>query len=197
MAIETERPPSMYSTTKLAAEWLGRSFCAGTGIAFASVRLSGVFGPWGESVTAGPGLIVRRLVEGALAGQPVHLDEPELTRSMNYLYAPDAAEGAVRALEVEVLAHEVYTLAMARNYAAADIAHVLESYLQRPVTLVLPETTDSRPPAPVFNTARARHDLGWRPRYPMPRALADYLQRLTQSTAMRTRPPGLVLPSDD
>lgn len=173
---ESEYPVSMYSTMKLATEWLGRGYEAQHGLEFVSLRLSGIFGRWRGSNSGMAGQLVQRLMDRTWRGEPVPVTAAELQRPANYVYAADAAQAAVRALVAERLAHRVYNVAMDRNYTVAELAPLVEAALGRAVELDVRGPPPAQPSEgfPLIDTRRACQDLGWTLEFPMERALAHY-----------------------
>jgi nucleoside-diphosphate-sugar epimerase len=173
---ESEYPVSMYSTMKLATEWLGRGYEAEYGLEFVSLRLSGIFGRWRGSNSGMAGQLVQRLMDHTWRGEPVSVTGAELQRPANYLYAADAAQAAVRALMAERLPHRVYNVAMERNYTVAELAPLVEAALGRAVELDVHGAPPAQPPEgfPLVDTCRVREELGWTLEFPMEQALRDY-----------------------
>jgi UDP-glucose 4-epimerase len=175
----SDYPPSVYASMKLAAEWLGHNYCADYGVDFAAVRFGGVFGPWHGTPSGGPSQTMKLLIENTWRGEAVPISSSELTRAMDYVYADDAARGAVQAAMAARLPQPVYNIAMGRNFTIPQIVEVIEEYTGRKVELDVREApsvsgyTDSQvPPA---DCARARADLGWELKFPMNQAVRDYV----------------------
>jgi nucleoside-diphosphate-sugar epimerase len=177
---ESQYPPSMYATMKLTTEWLGQAFGAQHGLEFVSLRLSSVFGPWRGNISGMAGQTMQRLVEGTWRGEAIPVSATAMVHPVNYLYAADAAQAAVRTLVAEHLSHRVYNVAMDRNYTVAELVPLVETALGRKARLDMQEAASDqqRDVAPLLDTRRARTDLGWSLEYPMGRALADYAEWL-------------------
>jgi UDP-glucose 4-epimerase len=117
----------------------------------------------------------------------VRITEAETRRAMDYVYAADCAQGAVRALMTERLGQPVYNISMGRNYPFPEVVGIVEEYSGRQVTLDVQGTTNTGydvvlPPA---DTSKARADLGWQLEFPMERAVRDYMTWLDRTA---TRP---------
>jgi UDP-glucose 4-epimerase len=183
----SEYPPSVYASTKLAGEWLGHCYRNEYGVDFAAVRFGGVFGPWRGTPSGGPSQTMQNLIEHTWRGEPVRITEAETKRAMDYVYAADCAQGAVRALMAERLGQPVYNISMGRNYPFPEVVGIVEEYSGRQVTLDVQGTTNTGydvalPPA---DTSKARADLGWQLEFPMERAVRDYMSWLDRTA---TRP---------
>jgi nucleoside-diphosphate-sugar epimerase len=177
---ESEYPPSIYASMKLATEWVGHAYQAQHGLEFVSLRLSGVFSWWRGSISGQAGQIIQRLLEQTWRGEPVPVSATELVRPANYIHAADAAQAGVRALLAPSLAHRVYNVAMDRNYTVAELVPLVEAALGRKVFLEVQAATASEPvaPFPLVDMSRVRRDLGWTLEYPMERAVADCAARM-------------------
>jgi UDP-glucose 4-epimerase len=177
----SEYPPSVYASMKLAGEWLGHSYRNEYGVDFAAVRFAGVFGPWRGTPSGGPSQVMQRLIEGAWRGDTIQMVEEEIKRPLDYVYAADAAQGAVRALMAERLSRPVYNLGMGRNYAVPEVVELIQEYSGKQVDLeVVPGRSVSGYPDPVppADNSAAQSELGWKIEYPMDGAIKDYLQWL-------------------
>lgn len=174
----SEYPPSVYASMKLAGEWLGHSYRNEYGVDFAAVRFAGVFGPWRGTPSGGPSQVMQRLIEGTWRGEPIVMTAQEMDRPMDYVYAADAAQGAVRALMAERLPRPVYALSMGRNYSIREVAELAQELSGRQAKLEVRQgksISGYANPVPPANASAAMRDLGWKLEYPMERAIRDYL----------------------
>ncbi|MBX5492406.1 MAG: NAD(P)-dependent oxidoreductase [Chloroflexi bacterium] len=183
--VVTERPPTVYAAMKLAGEWLGLTYTDRYGLDFAAVRFGAVFGPWRGQPGGGPSQRVQALVEAAHAGRPAALLAGDLAHpGHDYVYAPDAAQGAVRAALAPTVPSRVYNISLGRTYTLRDIADSLERLTGRPLPITIAGEGSlsgySGPPI-ALDTTRARAELGFAPAFDLEAALRDYLAWLARS----------------
>ncbi len=175
----SEHPPSVYAAMKLAGEWLGLNYTRHYGLDFAAVRFGGVFGPWRGQPGGGPSRIMQEIIEAAHAGRPARLRAGDLDHpGTDYVYAADAAQGAVRACLAERVPSRVYNIALGRTYTLREVLGVVEQVLGRPVAVeVVPAGTFSGygARAHALDIRRAQEELGYAPEYPLEAAVRDYL----------------------
>ena len=161
------RPISPYGVVKRACEDLA-ALAAGRGLSCVGLRLFTVYGPRQR-----PDMAVRRMCE-ALAGGPPFTVYGDGSQARDLTYVADAADAAVRALWAGRPA-PVYNVGGGRPVAVAEIAALLGEIGARPVPTVAgpPARGDVRRTS--ADTARARRDLGWRPRTGLRDGLAAQL----------------------
>jgi len=180
----TERPPTVYAAMKLAGEWLGLTYAARYGLDFAAVRFGAVFGPWRGQPGGGPSQRVQTLVEAAHAGRPAALLAGDLAHAgHDYVYAPDAAQGAVRAALAPAVPSRVYNISLGRTYTLHNIAACLERLTGRPLPLTIAgegSLSGYGGPPLALDTTRARIELGFTPAFDLESALRDYLAWLAR-----------------
>lgn len=182
----SENPPSVYATMKLAAEWLARTYEDDYGLRTVSVRFGGVFGPWRGRPGGGPSRLLQHVIESAWADGAVTLSKHDLEHEgMDFVHASDAALGAVLALVHPDPPGHVYNISMGKLHTIREVVALLEERLRRPVEIQLEEEEESRASyggrAFSIDVSRARRDLGYEPRYPMPRAIEEYLRWLDET----------------
>ena len=146
--------------TAMSGRWRGLS-CVG-------LRLFTVYGPRQR-----PDMAVRRMCE-ALASGPPFTVYGDGSQARDLSYVADAAAAAVRAVWAGRPA-PVYNVGGGRPVAVAEIAALLGEIGGRPVPTVAgpPARGDVRRTS--ADTARARRDLGWRPRTGLRDGLAAQL----------------------
>ena len=182
-----EHPPSVYASMKLAGEWLGHNYREEYNVECASVRFAGVFGPWRGTPSGGPSQLMKNLIESAWQGRPCRISSGALnTAAIDYVYAADAAQGAVRAALAPHLDTWVYNIGMGQVYKVPEIVALVEQATGRKLELDVYEapsasgyTGDSYP----TDLSRARAELGYEPEYPMEAAIRDYVAWLDRQAA--------------
>ena len=167
------RPNTFYAATKLAVESIGLNYARTFGIGFAALRYCPVAGPWGGPGGGGPSGIFRALVEAAVDGREVIVPGT----AMEWVYSKDAAAATVLAVDAAALDGAVFNVTMGRLFTPEDLADEVRRAFPG-VRLRI----EARPEGSTWSggdwkpadIGRARRVLGYEPRFPMPRLLADY-----------------------
>ena len=177
LRVVSEYPPSVYASLKLAAEWIAHEYRTVHGVDSVVIRLAGVFGPWGGTMSS-PHRLVRMILESAWLRKPCEVTTGEMTRGgSDYVYARDAAQGVVRAAYAGDPQARVYNVAMGRRYTVQEIINIVESVVGRKVKLHRVEGDKlsgyERNPG-TLDIRRARTELGYEVEFPMEKAIRDY-----------------------
>jgi nucleoside-diphosphate-sugar epimerase len=180
----SEYPPSVYASMKLSGEWLGQNYARHHGLDFAAVRFGGVFGPWRGQPSGGPSRVMQEVLEAAHANRPARLSAGDLDHpGTDYVYARDAAQGAVRAALAPSVPSRIYNIALGQAYPLRAVLAAVEQVQGRPLAVdVLPAGTHSgyTGVAHALDLSRARAELGYEPEFPLEAAIRDYLAWLRQ-----------------
>jgi UDP-glucose 4-epimerase len=161
------RPLAPYGVSKLAGEEYLRMANRLYGTAHVALRYGNVYGPrqdpHGEAGVVA--IFMNRLREGE---PPRIFGDGKQTR--DYVYAVDAADAAVRALES---AGGVYNIGTGRE---TSVVELLERIGGVAGTSVEPDFADPRPgelQRSVLDVSRAERELGWRPQHDLDAGLAE------------------------
>jgi UDP-glucose 4-epimerase len=181
MRILSDRPRSIYATTKLATEWLGLNYQDARLVDFVAVRFQGVLGPWGGPVSGIPGRILKAIVEPAVRGEPVRLDDPLLLWKgvEEFVHASDAARGAVLAALVVEPRTRVYSIGMGRTYSVDEVLAIAQRIFPNVSFEVLAQPAGGIAGYPqvrqqVCDPEAASRELGYAPQFDMESAVQDY-----------------------
>jgi UDP-glucose 4-epimerase len=150
----------IYSTTKVASEFLAHDFWQLYGLPFTSLRYGTIYGPgmW-------QGLALRSFLDRAFAGKPLIIYGDGLT-SRRFLFVADLAQAHVLALK-DVAQNQVYHLQgmqpvtirelaelVSRLFGGLDIEHRRETA----------KFGDSQYEGRNISSAKAYSELGWKPK---------------------------------
>ena len=172
MRVVTQRPSSIYAATKLAGEHLGVLDADLYGVDVVVVRLAAVCGLWAGPSGGIAGRLMRTLLEPAIRGEPVVIDDPLLVwrGGDEFVDARDAAAGAVAALFAENPRSRVYSIGM-------GVLHGFEDFVRAAAEAVPGLRVEVRvEPSGGFAGYRhlrpqpsdigaAKRELGWAPQY--------------------------------
>ena len=148
-----------------------------------TVRPCATYGLGGEIAGSEYGRAVTEAVAAAVRGGSSEL---ELSLpAVELVYAKDVALGLREALFVEKPTSRVYNVGSGEVVSAADVAAAIGTAV--PGARVQPDAVPSTRPRPLDITLAAR-DLGYEPRWPLPRGVADLVDALTP--APRSPSPG-------
>ncbi len=172
-----QHPQSMYGTSKVCSERLGEYYHRRYGLDFRAVRFTPIFGP-GRAASAGWTAYTSVAIEEAARGRPYVLKASPETLT-DILYVKDAARAMIDLATAEPakLSRRCYNL---RGHLVT--AQELVDRVRR----VVPDATLMFEPDPVIvdgirsmpgqlDDTRAREDWGFRPRYSLDEAIADFV----------------------
>lgn len=163
-------PQSVYGATKAGAELLAPGLEARLGVRPVALRLPLVYGPgrwYGGSQDA-----LVAFVQAIAARRPAELRAD--TSTADWIYVDDAAAAFLAALDAEDPAH-AYNLVGHRS-SLADVGRALAAQADTPARVHT--AGDGGVDLPLTDDRAARRDLGFRPRFDLPAAAADYLTRM-------------------
>lgn len=172
---ESERtaPKDVYGGMKLAGEVLVQTFSRAFGLPYAIVRPSAVYGP-----TDMNDRIVQRFVECALYGRPLTVRNPDTT-SLDFSYVGDVAEGLAHVL-LSPVENETFNLTAGQGRTLRELHDILVSrFPEMPVDVTTDDADDFRPKRGALDISKARSLVGYDPRHPLERGVAEYVEFLS------------------
>jgi nucleoside-diphosphate-sugar epimerase len=185
-------PHTLYAISKHASELLVRRYAELFAFDHRVVRLSGVFGPLERPTGSRTGMSpVHALMHAAVAGRPLRMTARTLESAGDHISAEDVADGLARLAHAAAPAHRTYNLAYGSRTPFRELLEsVRRAGLALDVQLVeQPEDAElDLDPAQrrarwnAYDIARARSDLGWRPR-PLVEQLTSYADWLRTGAA--------------
>jgi nucleoside-diphosphate-sugar epimerase len=163
-------PRTPYGASKLALEWLARSYRR-RGLETVALRLGTVFGP--GRLRHGAAEFAVTLFQEPAARRPVTVSEGD--RTANMLYVEDAVAACLRAVQTSGPLADVYNIS-GFECSVSEMAREVARLLPAASIEVAPGGHSSWPTA--MDGGAARRDLAYQPRFTLPRAVMDYLSAL-------------------
>ncbi len=169
-------PSLVYDVCKVASEGMGRNYQRNYGIQFVALRFASIFGP-GKLARHGNVSIYSRLIEDSLAGKPVRISKGGDQRD-DMIYVKDVAEAIVLAALHDRPEYPAYNIASGQGRTLKDFSDA--------VSKAIPDADIAIGPGldffdmgvnyyAVFDTTRAREDLGFVPRFSLEESIRDYI----------------------
>jgi UDP-glucose 4-epimerase len=152
-----KKPANPYGASKLAAEALVGSYQESYGLNTVTVRWSNVYGPNQQERN-----VVWIFIERALEGEPLYLHGGG-QQGRDFTYVDDVARGGLEALE-RGREGEIYNISSGETKTVRELAEIIKR--ETPSTQLI-----EKPKRPgdatqgALNIAKAREELGYRPRY--------------------------------
>lgn len=162
----------MYGASKVAGEWLARTYAADQGLDTLSFRIGWVWGPGRRT-----DCIINRMLTDALAGRPTVLPHGTGYRR-DHVHVEDVVDAIVTGLDIPALPQRVYNIGgMHLDYATVFAA------VQAAVPGARLEVQEDGPPpvdglVPPMDITAATRDLGWRPKTVLEEAVKAYAAHL-------------------
>ncbi len=173
-------PPSIYASTKVGCEFIGRAYGKRYGFEFVSVRyVGGLYGPSPTAQKATREIAIQEMIRAAVKGTAAKIAWPYAPNEL--LYGKDAAKGTVLAVlkenledhlfhvgNSEIVGGEEILAAIAKHFPAAKI-DLLKGENPMPYSQDIRQASDY---------SRAQKQLGYEPDYSFEKAVGDYAATL-------------------
>lgn len=179
-------PNSYYGSTKLAAEMMGMQYAKDYGVDLVAVRFSSVYGI-SQYYSSRASAFMRDSVEPAvLAGKVVI--RRQFTDINQYLYAPDAGESVALAYKLgRNPLHRVFNISDGKLRDVKEIIRIAEKAIPgASITVTKNAWAKSLgtvfSPEP-FSLRTARKYLGFKPAWPMEKAIPHYAAKVRERAA--------------
>jgi UDP-glucose 4-epimerase len=172
-------PVIVYDVCKVASEGMGLNYQRNYGLEFVALRFGAIYGP-GKLARHGNVSIHSKIIEGALAGQPVRIPKGREQRD-DMIYVDDIAQGVVLATLKDKPRHSVYNIASGEAHTLVEFADAVRA--------VVPGADIEIGPGLdffdmgvnyycCFDISRARADLGFAPRFSFEAGVRDYVETM-------------------
>jgi UDP-glucose 4-epimerase len=163
---------------KKIAELLGGLTAGHCGFEVVSLRIGGIWGPFGRPDSRFIG--TPRMVNAAVDGEPVRFDPPRYAEDgLDICYARDCGRAIALVQTAGKLNHRVYNVGSGRMTRNGEVADAVRAVIPD-ADIELAEGHDPRGPAgdQYLDITRLREDTGYRPEYDIARAVRDYVDWL-------------------
>jgi len=160
---------------KKACETLLFHYADRVGLSVASVRPRQVYGPMYYSLMNLPSRICHAAVKGV---EPDYgpTGVPFADDTSDFTYVKDCVEVMTRVNAADNLGYRVYNVGGGRAFKMQEVADaVLEMVPDAKIPLQPGENARGNPPDNYLDLTRAKEELGFTPRYPIDRGVADYI----------------------
>jgi UDP-glucose 4-epimerase len=172
-------PVIVYDVTKAASEGMGRNYQRNYGLEFVALRFATIYGP-GKLARHGPVSLHSRIIETALAGQPVRIPRGGDQRD-DVMYVEDVADAIVLATLKEQPKYWVYNIGSGAARSLAEFAVAVRRWIPRADIEIGPGLDYFGMGVNYycrFDITRAREDLGYVPRYSFEAGVGHYLEMM-------------------
>jgi UDP-glucose 4-epimerase len=163
------------------AELLGSLAAQHTGVEVVSLRIGGIWGPFGRPDSRFAA--VHRMVNAAVRGEAVRYDPPRYAEdALDICYARDCGRAIALVQTAGKLNHRVYNVGSGRATRNAEVADAVRAVIPD-ADIELAAGRGSGPAGAghtdqYMDITRLREDTGYRPEYDTARAVRDYVQWL-------------------
>lgn len=176
-----QKPMMPYGASKVAVEHLTRAYRDMHGLEVIHLRTSWVYGPTLPRVR-----VPKNLIDAALAGQALHVDEGGDSR-IDHTYVDDFVDGTLAALDLEKHPHDVYHVASDTAPTLFEVVEAVKEIVPGARVSIGPGTYKhgGRVPIPrkgALDCTRAREAFGYVPRFDIRAGLAAYARAVRAAT---------------
>jgi UDP-glucose 4-epimerase len=182
-----KNPKRIYDSAKLMGEHLCVYYNGNMGVDTVVLRFATTYGP-GKAARHGKMGVTSQIVEAPAAGRPFHLanggDEKD-----DFIYNKDSALGIYLATIADNPKSRIYNIGSGVGSTLRDFERILRKHIPNADIKIGPGLNFLNMPYPahgVYDVARARDELGFKPEYDLETGIADYLdslRRMTQKAA--------------
>ena len=150
------RPQGQYGIMKLAGEWLTRDYTRKTGMAHVVIRPSAVYGPYDVEDRVISKFLLTAMRRGVIKVNGA-------TKTLDFTYVDDAADGIVAAAVNESANNNTYNITKSHSHSLLAAAELAVKIVGRGTIEVRDRDLDF-PSRGALNIAAARRDLGFDPK---------------------------------
>jgi nucleoside-diphosphate-sugar epimerase len=171
-------PHGLYGVTKLAAEQIALKYGERYGVEVVVLRYAVAYGYTFSAAGSIYGSVINTLLEKVSRGEPVVVQRARPFLNLNeFVYVRDMARAAALAVHAQDLKDRVYNIGTGELSDLTDLAAAVRSELPgAQITIEEPfgplQHNPSRFP---YDLGRAQAQLGYKPAYPLPMGVRNYL----------------------
>ena len=174
-------PLGIYGVTKFFGEQIGLQFHKNFGIDFVAVRFSTVFGPGRLSKNPNsPMVLPCRIIENAMLGKPFAYPKGG-DQIDDYIYIKDAGRGTAMACFAEGITHRVFNIGTGIGSTLIDFAQAARNVFpafEFDIGPGLDHTGIGFNFYSIYDTSRAKNELGFASRFSIGGAVEDYIDTM-------------------
>lgn len=150
-------PVSPYAASKIAGEWLCRTYQHMHGIRFVALRFFTVFGPRQR-----PDLAINNFTQKIIAGKPIDFFGDGNTLR-DYTYVADIVSGIMAAMQYEKTMFEIVNLGNNHPVSLSEMVATLETVLNKKAILNKLPMQEGDVPSTCADITKAQEILGYHP----------------------------------
>ncbi|PZC47454.1 MAG: UDP-glucose 4-epimerase [Chloroflexi bacterium] len=171
---------SVYGATKAASELMGINYERLYGLKFVALRFAPIYGPGKHAPRHGNiNVLWNRIVEHALMGEPMKFDTGG-DQPYDMTYSQDVAHSVVLGCLAPRPEHSVFHIGSGRSHTLREFVDGVKAAIPSAPIEVGPGFAEGVGPggAWIFDTSRAKAELGYEAQYPPKEAVQDWLHWL-------------------
>ena len=162
-------PSNIYGLSKMASEVLCNWYSDNHGMDCRGIRPTWVWGPHrSRGLTT---LYTNGLINKFLSGKPVHIETPE--EKGDWVYVHDVVQAILLVWNAKAPAHRFYTVC-GEVLTMREVAEVAGRIFPDAVVTFDDSNATTSPYATVFDDSLIRTELGYKPEFPIEKAIRDY-----------------------
>ncbi len=175
-----KEPDAVYGATKVASEFMAFHYEQKFGLDVVALRFAFIYGPGKSQRYAGTS-IHGQIIENAARGVATHIPQGR-DQKLDVVYVKDVAAAVILACLQPGVKGKVFNIGSGEGSTLVDLAGEVKKYFPQAVIEVGPGVDylmDNRSHYCVMDISKARAELGYTPRFPLPEAVKDYVQQLS------------------
>jgi len=185
-------PGFFYGTSKLAADAIVLDYAAFYGMDVMACRLGHVWGPWGGPLGAPISMLLTSVVETALRGETVTIDNPMFVweGKEGFCNIRNVVQALVLALTVDKTEHQSFNVFDAQPYSFNEFFEALKVAIP---DLTVEQTITAKggysgmhsPPPLPFDLTRSERELGYKPGVSLSEGIEEFVTWMKSTSAIK------------
>lgn len=174
-----KNPKRIYDAAKLMSEHLCVYYSDNMGVDAVVLRFATTYGP-GKTARHGKMGVTSQIVEAPAAGLPFHIAQGGDEKD-DFVYNKDSALGIYLATIAENPKSRIYNIGSGIGSTLRDFERAVRRHIPDADIKIGPGLNFlgmPYPPHGIYDTSRAREELGFKPEYDVEAGVADYLESL-------------------
>jgi len=172
-------PDSVYGATKVASEFMVSHYGEKFGLDIVALRFAFIYGP-GKSQRYGGTSIHGQIIENAFKGLDTRIPQGR-DQQIDLVYVKDVAAAIILACLRPGIRGKVFNIGTGEGSTLIDLGAEIKKYFPKAIIEIGPGTDylmDNRSHYCVMDISKAKEELGFIPKFPLSKGVADYIDNL-------------------
>ena len=171
-------PFKIMEITKLFMEGMGLQYNQLYGLDFIALRFATTYGV-GKTNSRYALPPHSQIIENGMTGKPL-VFKHDIEQKNDFIYSKDVAQGIIKACFVEKPEHRIFHLGNGIPESYGHLIEIVRGMFKDARIELTPEPREKSASALIYDIGRARRELGFKPEFPLEKAVQDYIATMKQ-----------------